>query len=280
MALHFLKSLGYIHADIKPANILFLPQDRSVRLIDFGNSHREGLETLPYFKSTNALTPGFSVQTLHYRSPEILIGLPYDSSIDMWSFGCLAFELLFRTRLFTVRCPLQLVEEMEAVTGQWPQFKEGPISVLPKGRFYRQYFHPDGVRKFTPAERPRLSEQLAPLELSWLFPALAMNPAERAVPSQLLRHAFIGAEVPELPAAPASDQEAVWSYFRTQSGSSSLKSDSEEDEDDEDWDSDFDSYFDSSSCSDRSCSPVRKENPSETDSGQHPQYGPSPQPPT
>ena len=33
------------------------------------------------------------IQSRFYRSPEVLLGLPYDQSIDMWSFGCIMYEL-------------------------------------------------------------------------------------------------------------------------------------------------------------------------------------------
>jgi len=40
------------------------------------------------------------IQTRQYRSPEVLIGAPYDASSDMWSLGCMAFELLTGHYLF------------------------------------------------------------------------------------------------------------------------------------------------------------------------------------
>ena len=33
------------------------------------------------------------IQSRFYRSPEVLLGLPYNSAIDMWSLGCIAAEL-------------------------------------------------------------------------------------------------------------------------------------------------------------------------------------------
>ena len=32
-------------------------------------------------------------QSRFYRSPEVILGLPYDMAIDMWSFGCILAEL-------------------------------------------------------------------------------------------------------------------------------------------------------------------------------------------
>jgi serine/threonine protein kinase len=52
-----------------------------IKLIDFGSACFEGQTTHTY------------IQSRFYRSPEVLIGLPYDSAIDMWSLGCVAAEL-------------------------------------------------------------------------------------------------------------------------------------------------------------------------------------------
>ena len=53
----------------------------STKMIDFGSACFEGYTTHTY------------IQSRFYRSPEVLIGLPYDSAIDMWSLGCVTAEL-------------------------------------------------------------------------------------------------------------------------------------------------------------------------------------------
>ena len=52
-----------------------------IKLIDFGSACFEGQTTHTY------------IQSRFYRSPEVLVGLPYDSAIDVWSLGCVAAEL-------------------------------------------------------------------------------------------------------------------------------------------------------------------------------------------
>lgn len=54
---------------------------QKIKLIDFGSACFEGQSTHTY------------IQSRFYRSPEVLIGLPYDSAIDLWSLGCVAAEL-------------------------------------------------------------------------------------------------------------------------------------------------------------------------------------------
>lgn len=56
-----------------------IPQ--TIKLIDFGSACFEGFSAHTY------------IQSRFYRSPEVLMGLPYDSAIDMWSLGCVAAEL-------------------------------------------------------------------------------------------------------------------------------------------------------------------------------------------
>lgn len=55
---------------------------QTIKLIDFGSACFEGQAAHTY------------IQSRFYRSPEVLIGYPYDSAIDMWSMGCVAAELL------------------------------------------------------------------------------------------------------------------------------------------------------------------------------------------
>ena len=40
------------------------------------------------------------IQSRFYRSPEVILGLPYDVGIDMWSFGCILAELYTGYPLF------------------------------------------------------------------------------------------------------------------------------------------------------------------------------------
>jgi len=56
-------------------------EEQLIKLIDFGSACFEGQTTHTY------------IQSRFYRSPEVLVGLPYDSAIDIWSLGCVAAEL-------------------------------------------------------------------------------------------------------------------------------------------------------------------------------------------
>ena len=42
------------------------------------------------------------MQSRSYRAPEVILGLPYDQKIDLWSLGCILAELLSGQVLFQV----------------------------------------------------------------------------------------------------------------------------------------------------------------------------------
>lgn len=81
-ALKFLHGLGLIHCDLKPENILIKSYSRcEIKVIDLGSSCFETDHLCSY------------VQSRSYRAPEVILGLPYDKKIDIWSLGCILAEL-------------------------------------------------------------------------------------------------------------------------------------------------------------------------------------------
>uniref|UniRef100_A0A8C7JHC5 Serine/threonine-protein kinase PRP4 homolog n=1 Tax=Oncorhynchus kisutch TaxID=8019 RepID=A0A8C7JHC5_ONCKI len=89
LALKLLKRCNILHADIKPDNILVNESKTILKLCDFGSaSHVADNDITPYLVSR------------FYRAPEIIIGKPYDYSIDMWSVGCTLYELYTGKILF------------------------------------------------------------------------------------------------------------------------------------------------------------------------------------
>lgn len=81
-------SRGIIHRDLKPSNIL-IDSAGVVKITDFGISSPINKE------HTNPTT------TLYYRAPEVLLGsTTYTQAIDIWSLGCIYWELLNSKILF------------------------------------------------------------------------------------------------------------------------------------------------------------------------------------
>jgi len=80
--LKFLRREKIIHCDLKPENILLThPHKSAIQIIDFGSSCFEEEKVYTY------------IQSRFYRAPEIILGIPYKTQIDMWSFGCILAEL-------------------------------------------------------------------------------------------------------------------------------------------------------------------------------------------
>lgn len=85
----FLRRHKLIHCDLKPENVLLVaPQRSGIKVIDFGSSCFVDEKMYTY------------VQSRFYRSPEVILGLPYGCEIDMWSFGCILAELFMGYPLF------------------------------------------------------------------------------------------------------------------------------------------------------------------------------------
>lgn len=85
-ALNYLHGRGVIHRDLKPENLLYADKEEkaSLKIADFGLSKALYGEEQT---STVCGTPG-------YCAPEVLRGDRYDSKIDMWAVGVIAYILL------------------------------------------------------------------------------------------------------------------------------------------------------------------------------------------
>ena len=81
-----------MHRDLKPSNVLIDGDESTVKLADFGLARSFG---------TPLKTYTHEVVTLWYRAPEIILGAKvYSTAIDMWSLGCILFEVAHRKPLF------------------------------------------------------------------------------------------------------------------------------------------------------------------------------------
>nr|XP_054756508.1 dual specificity protein kinase CLK2-like [Lytechinus pictus] len=127
-AVKFLHDMKITHTDLKPENILFLDSRSSIkydpgkkqdvrqvlncdiRLIDFGSAtfDHEHHSTI--------------VSTRHYRALEVILELGWSQPCDVWSIGCIIFELYTGFTLFQTHDNREHLAMMERILGSFPSW--------------------------------------------------------------------------------------------------------------------------------------------------------------
>ncbi|EFX79147.1 hypothetical protein DAPPUDRAFT_52632 [Daphnia pulex] len=140
LALRLLKKVNILHADIKPDNILVHENKVMLKLGDFGSaSHVAENEITPYLVSR------------FYRSPEIILGMPYDYGVDVWSLACTIYELYTGKILFPGNSNNQMLKLFMDLKGKFPN------KLIRKGAFKDQHF--DSSFNFLSREVDKLTER-------------------------------------------------------------------------------------------------------------------------
>ncbi|CAH8472489.1 unnamed protein product [Schistosoma margrebowiei] len=201
-ALDFLSrpELQIIHCDLKPENILLVnPKRSTIKLVDFGSSCHMNEKIYQY------------IQSRYYRSPDVLLGLDYTMSIDMWSLGCILVELHTGEPLFAGQNEVGQMMKIIEVLGMPPRL------LLEKSRRWHVFFERTVDRTYVPkaaCQQPgsrRLSEILGvntggprgrrlhesghtPMDysifLEFVLRMLTFDPARRISPAAALGHRF------------------------------------------------------------------------------------------
>ncbi|KAK7469937.1 hypothetical protein BaRGS_00036041 [Batillaria attramentaria] len=160
-AVNFLHDNQLTHTDLKPENILFVDSDfeisynskrrrderrikrTDIRLIDFGSAtfDHEHHSTI--------------VSTRHYRAPEVILELGWSQPCDVWSIGCIMFELYTGYTLFQTHDNKEHLAMMERILGSLPYrmakktktnfFYHGRLDwdpLTPAGRYVRENCKP------------------------------------------------------------------------------------------------------------------------------------------
>lgn len=211
--LNFLSAMGLTHTDIKCRNAMLkdargdmVPHPRKegqetrklrrceIRVIDFGGAVLK--------KERHSRHIG----TRQYRSPEVVLGLPWDEKTDVWSLGCVLLTLYTGERPFPVQSSLQHLVVMQRVIGELPKdmvrlaSTGGTLpedaSVDSRGCLQLHRKLPDEAQELLESARP-LQQRILPQHgnfLKLLEALLAMRPGRRMSAEDALKHPFLTSE--------------------------------------------------------------------------------------
>ncbi|XP_042870198.1 probable dual specificity protein kinase madd-3 isoform X4 [Penaeus japonicus] len=201
-AVKFLHDNKLTHTDLKPENILFVDSDydltydpkkkrdirtvkrTDIQLIDFGSAtfDHEHHSTI--------------VSTRHYRAPEVILELGWQQPCDVWSIGCIMFELYLGITLFQTHDNREHLAMMERILGPIPYrmgrktrtkyFYHGKLDWDEKssaGRYVRENCKPLRSYQTSSDEDHRLLFDL-------ITKMLEYEPGQRISLSEALRHPF------------------------------------------------------------------------------------------
>ena len=139
------------------------------------------------------------IQTRQYRSPEVILGINYNESSDIWSLACIVFELITGDFLFNpissedfCKNDSHLCKFME-ICGKMPK------NFVERGLYWKKYFDKDGklkrikdVRHFSLknilVQKYHIKENEAQALVDFLMPMLEYYPEKRISARELLRH--------------------------------------------------------------------------------------------
>jgi len=204
LSLSLMRKAEIMHADIKPDNILVNENKTILKMCDLGSaSDLKEMEITPYLVSR------------FYRAPEIILGLPYDCSMDMWSIGCTLYEIYSGKILFPGKTNNHMLLLMQELRGKFSSKQ------IRKGRFARMHFDESNhflsrerdkntgaevMRKITSFTTTDLKTRMLPSNASktmstsdfrltnsfidLLQRTLELDPARRLTPNQALQHQF------------------------------------------------------------------------------------------
>eukprot|EP00557_Chaetoceros_sp_GSL56_P002123 CAMPEP_0176500102 /NCGR_PEP_ID=MMETSP0200_2-20121128/13332_1 /TAXON_ID=947934 /ORGANISM="Chaetoceros sp., Strain GSL56" /LENGTH=1039 /DNA_ID=CAMNT_0017898667 /DNA_START=419 /DNA_END=3538 /DNA_ORIENTATION=- len=173
--------------DLKDVNVLLA--SRAV-VVDLGNA----CWTDRHFSE--------DIQTRQYRAPEVLLGHKYDTSADIWSLGCMTFELLTGDLLFDPREGPDYDRDEDHLAMFQELLGKIPKKMACTGKYSKNYFDRKGnlkhikQLKFWPIqdvlhEKYHFSIKEANEVAEFMLPLLEYDTKQRATALQCLRHKWL-----------------------------------------------------------------------------------------
>ena len=200
LALEYMHHNKIIHRDLKPSNILmdFNNGIPYCKICDFGMSCT--------FINHEAMTPG--VVTCWYRAPEICCGCEdYDYKSDIWSFGCLMFELISKKPwlegtpddnlkiinqiLVNLEEPIN-EEEVNYLTNNFKGIESSKLKIHPRDVIKRRTAFESQTGLGRPSNRIEFEKKCGKVSdfISLMKSCLQINPEKRPTIEEVLNHKF------------------------------------------------------------------------------------------
>ncbi|KAJ9298222.1 hypothetical protein DTO271G3_3827 [Paecilomyces variotii] len=179
--LSLLNKARLIHCDLKPENILLKNLESPIiKIIDFGSACDERQTVYTY------------IQSRFYRSPEVLLGLPYSSAIDMWSLGCIVVELFLGLPLFPGSSEYNQVSRIVEMLGMPPTWmlemgkQSGEFFEKTQDEYGRKSYRLKSMEQYSrehntkeqPSKKYFQASTLEEIIRSYAMPRKNMKPAE------------------------------------------------------------------------------------------------------
>uniref|UniRef100_A0A3P9IYV3 Protein kinase domain-containing protein n=1 Tax=Oryzias latipes TaxID=8090 RepID=A0A3P9IYV3_ORYLA len=184
ISLKGLKSINLVHCDIKLDNIMLVNQVSEpfrVKLIDFGLT-----------KKTTDMRTGTRMQNICFRAPEVILGLPLDERLDMWTVGYVlallyaGFYILPRDSEYHIIRAMQSKKTGEQVKDEVDCWTFDEL-------------------KYVYCDETKMEEVEQLIDL--LKQMLEVDPNKRISPNDALRHPFFKLEMKNVPQRPAANSQ-------------------------------------------------------------------------
>lgn len=161
-----------------------------LKIVDFGNA------------TFTSGTCNNEIQTRQYRAPEVILGFKYGSAADMWSFGCIAFELLTGELLFQPKSGTEYSEDDDHLASIWETIGNFPLTWASTSKFAWKFFTKNGLKKVSELNlfefkqilttRYAFKNELAEEFSEFLLATLQIDPENRISAENCLKHPWLG----------------------------------------------------------------------------------------
>ncbi|XP_033183639.1 SR splicing factor protein kinase isoform X1 [Bombus vancouverensis nearcticus] len=188
--LHPPESKQLKRASVAPLDPALVECDVEVKIADLGNA------CWVYRKFTD------DIQTRQYRSLEVLLGSGYDTSADIWSTACMAFELATGDYLFEPHSGNYYCRDEDHLAHIIELLGEIPRHIALSGKNSKMYFNKKGELKRITGLKPWGLYEVLTEKYDWsprearefeefLTPMLAFDPSMRATAAECLKHPWL-----------------------------------------------------------------------------------------